>query len=171
MDDLYCILYNGFMLSVCRYKSGMRYAILTIVAVSILILASWATGLVGFHYPKVIQDEPLHQPLRVVRVEGTNLFLQNGDIIALYGLDASQINNMLSQTAFEIDVKNQNGDLVIFARQNGWVCGTPWAQPLRVPLFEDTVYKNRRQLIAMGTYIQTTRPTDTQVGPGLDLRQ
>jgi len=50
-----------------------------------------------------------------------------------------------------IDVEeHDNGFVEVYGRQNGWICGTPWVQPIRIPIIRDTVYKNRRELIAIG---------------------
>ena len=129
-------------------------AILIIAAVFILCAANF--GIVGFHYPMVIQDEPLRNPQKVVRMEGTNIFLQNGAVIEIESSDAAEISNKLHQSAFNIDIEGTKGEpLAIFARQDGWICGTPWVQPIRIPLIRDNVYKNRRKLIAIGSYVES----------------
>ncbi len=120
---------------------------------ALLVVSASMIGLIGFHYPDVVQDEPLRNPQKVVRVEGTNIHLESGAIVALDGLDTLEISNKLKQSAFEIDIEGTNKEPVaIWARQDGWVCGTPWAQPIRIPLIRDTTYKNRRELIAVGSY-------------------
>lgn len=136
----------------------MRAAILSIAVVALFIMASVGTGLVGFHYPKVVLDEPLCNPKAVVRIDGTNIFLHDGTGIAIDSLGALEISNKLSQSAFEVDVEGAKGETAaIWARQNGWICGTPWAQPIRIPLIGDTVYKNRRQLIAVGSFLSSSQ--------------
>jgi hypothetical protein len=130
-------------------------ATILIVAV-LLILCASMIGMVGFHYPHVIQDEPLQHPQNVLRVEGTNIVLESGAMIALDQVDASGISNKLKQSAFQVDIEGAKGGPVgIWARQDGWICGTPWAQPIRIPLIRDTTYKNRRELIAVGSYLES----------------
>jgi len=41
-----------------------------------------------------------------------------------------------------------------FGRDKTVDCGTPWAQPISITLIRDTTYKNRRELIAIGSYVE-----------------
>ena len=137
---------------------AMKKAIIALSVVLLLTVCAFVCasmiGVVGFHYPRVIPNEPLRQPQKVISVQGTNLFLESGTIIAIDTLEASDISNKLHQSGFEIDVEDSSGGPVaIYARQDGWVCGTPWAQPIRIPLIPDTTYRNRRELIALGSYL------------------
>ncbi len=141
-----------------------------IVLVGLLAVGS-RFGLVGFHYPYVILNEPLRSPQKVLRVEGGNIILENGQVIALDERYASDINSKLIQSGFEIDIHGSKGEPVaIFARQNGWVCGTPWAQMIRIPLIRDTTYKNRRQLVAVGTYVESGGQQDGAANRGQPIR-
>jgi hypothetical protein len=128
----------------------MKATVATLIVVTILV-GAWITGFIGIHYPHVIQDQPLRHPLAVVRVETNRLWLEDGRVLALDDADGSQISNKLSQSDFKVDIEpGADGILGIYARQKNWICGTPWAQPIRIPIFRDTVYKNRRELIAIG---------------------
>ncbi len=134
----------------------MKIVATILIVVALLVVTASVIGLIGFHYPDVVQDEPLRNPQKVVRVEGTNIYLESGAIVALDGINTLEISNKLRQSAFEIDVEGTNKEPVaIWARQDGWVCGTPWAQPIRIPLIRDTTYKNRRELIAVGSYVDS----------------
>jgi len=129
-------------------------ALIAVVVVVLLLECAWMIGLLGFHYPLVIQDEPLLHPQKVIGVQGTNLILESGAVLAIDTLEASDISNKLRQSRFEIDVDRTHGAAVaIWARQDGWVCGAPWAQPIRIPLIGDKTYRNRRQIIAVGAYL------------------
>ena len=132
----------------------MKAFVTILIAVAVIVLAC-VSGLVGFHYPHVIQNEPLHHPVAVVRVESNRLWLEDGRVLRLDGADSSQISNKLSQSEFRVDIeKGADGFLGIYARQNSWVCGTPWAQPIRIPIIRDTVYENRRELIAIAEIVK-----------------
>ena len=127
----------------------------------VVIVIAFILGLVGFTYPRVVRDEPLHHPLRVVKIEGTNIVLESGRLIALEGMTAADITNKLQQSDFHVDVEpGHGGSVAIWARQTGWICGTPWAQPIRIPLVPVTVHKNRRKLIAVGSYIRESGQPD-----------
>jgi hypothetical protein len=112
------------------------------------------SGLIGFHYPRVIENEPLKDPHKVVRFEGTNLFLEDGAMIALGPFGSERLGDQLKKANFEIDIeRDADGSCSVLSRQPGWICGTPWTQPIRIPLIADTVYRNRRELIAIGSYV------------------
>lgn len=142
----------------------MKATIIALIVATVVAIA-WTMGLVGFHYPQVIQDEPLRHPLNVVRVENNRLWLEDGRGLVLDDLDAGQISNKLSQSDFKVDIEpGANGILGIYARQNGWICGTPWAQPICIPIIPDTVYKNRRELIAISDTVEdSSQPTHADI--------
>ncbi len=131
-------------------KVIMKLAFTIVLAVAVLIGLGSMFGLVGVRYPRVITDEPLKHPQKVVRIEGTKLSLADGAVVTLEGVEEGNLSNILWQSEFTVDIdESTGGDVGVWARQNGWVCGTPWAQPIRIPLIRDTVYKNRRQMIAL----------------------
>ena len=111
-------------------------------------------GVVGFHYPHVIQDQPLNSPIKVIRIDGNRLILQDKRVIEVEDYSNQDLTNQLAQSDFMIEIENGAANFVgVYARQNGWICGTPWAQPIRIPMFRDTVYRNRRELISWPTTI------------------
>jgi hypothetical protein len=134
----------------------MKVAIALLTLFALVLVEGARLRLVGFHYPVVVQNQPLLHPIKVSLFQGTNLLLQDGDVIALDVAEASDISNTLSQSAFEVDIEgDRSGRAAIYGRRNGWICGTPWAQPIRIPLIRDIVYKNRRELIAVGDYVSS----------------
>ena len=132
----------------------MRIVVYSVGLIFLLLVIAAALGMVGFHYPHVVQDQPLNDPVAVLHVESNRLILADGRVIEA-DLDSEQdITNQLAQSDFMIDVeRGQDGFVGIYARQDGWICGTPWAQPILIPVFRDTVYRNRRELITIGTVI------------------
>ena len=121
-----------------------------VTAAIVLFVLAWLVGVVGFHYAHVIENEPLIAPVEVTNVDGNRLVLADGRALEVDAFPG-QLTDLLSQSDFMIDLETEGEDAVlIYARQDGWICGTRWAQPIRIPIFRDTVYKNRRQLIAHG---------------------
>ena len=137
---------------------------------ALLLIGGTRIGVIGWHYPYVIEDEPLRNPQKVIRVDDFCIYMANGAVIRVAG-GALDNSNMLSQSRFEADVIPWANDFIsderkfykslglslrprqpveIWARQDGKICRTPWAQPIRIPLIRDTVYKNRRQLVSVG---------------------
>ena len=128
-----------------------RTIIKLVLAIIGLVLCLGVFPFVGLHYPKIVENEPLHEPVKVLNIQGSTIALENGRTLVLDGIDANNISNQLMQSDYYIDLKDEgDGVYFVYARQDGWVCGTPWAQPIRIPLFEDTVYRNKRRLIAFG---------------------
>ncbi|WP_146534829.1 hypothetical protein [Rubripirellula reticaptiva] len=121
-------------------------------ALLVLIVAS-LVGVVGFHYPNVIENEPLNDPIKVLRVEGNHLHLADSRIIEIQNASDEALTKAIAESDFLVDVEGSGSLVTVHARQDGWVCGTPWAQPIRIPLFADTVYRNRRDLIAIGEFV------------------
>ena len=133
----------------------MKFIIITLVAAGLLVFGGLRRGLVTFHYPNIIQNEPLKNPQKVVRLDGPDIILENGRMVRLDFMYVSEISNELSQAAFIIDLEGEKeGAVRIWGRQPGWICGTAWSQPIRIPLIRDTVYVNRRELIAVGAYVK-----------------
>lgn len=145
----------------------MRFFLALLILTALILLGGLLTGVVGFHYAGIIQNEPLKNPQKVLSIRGDEIVLQGGSVIRIDDADISQISNKLSQAAFEVDLEGgDHGNAVgIYGRQNGWVCGTPWAKPIRIPLIRDRVYKNRRQLITLGWYVEPETQTPHPPAP------
>ena len=40
---------------------------------------------------------------------------------------------------------------MVYASERAFICGTPWAKPIVIPLIADHIPANRRGLMGMGT--------------------
>lgn len=151
---------SGGLLAPCLSSdvgcSPMKTAAIVLSGLALLLAASWASGLVGFRYPHIVQGDPLRHPCKVRDVQGTNMVLADGRVIAFHASYPSEFSNELSQSEFEVDVEGRGiSGAAIYARHKTKICGTPWAQPIVIPLIRDTVYKQHREMIAFGTYVTT----------------
>lgn len=126
----------------------------TSLGCALIAMASHA-GLIGFTYPRIIDTEPLLAPAVVVKVENTVVTLEDGTRIEIQGLTSEEIKEVLRESHQRLDIKTSANleERLIYANRNGWVCGTPWATPLTLPLVPQTVYKNRREFVAFGIYV------------------
>ena len=125
-----------------------------IIATTLLVLTvASLSGVIGLRYPRVIENEPLDNPIKVLRVDGSRLHLSDSRIIETKGPTVESLAKAISESDFYVDVEGSGSLITVHARQDGWICGTPWAQPIRVPIFPDTVYRNRRELIAVGEFV------------------
>lgn len=125
--------------------------IVTTIAVATLLLAAASvTGIVGFRYPHVLEDEPLRDSIKVFRIEGNEIHLADSRVVVVGTAVEDELRGAVAESELFVDVEVDRAFATVYARQDGWVCGTPWAQPIRIPVFRDTVYRNRRQVIAFG---------------------
>jgi hypothetical protein len=131
----------------------MKFVAWTISTTLLVLTVASYTGVIGFHYPRVIENEPLHDPIKVLRVEGKQLHLSDSRIIEVQNTSDEALTKAIAESDFYVDLEGSGSVVTVHARQNGWICGTPWAQPIRIPLFPDTVYQNRRDLIAVGEFV------------------
>lgn len=133
---------------------------------SILVLGlaiCWAAGLVEFTYPNIVPNEPLLHPQKVRALDGTNMVLETGQIIALSPRYASErngeeisldISNQVSRGGFEVDVDLKTGGRVeIFVRRPRRFRDS--APPFTIPIIPETVGRKYRMAVAFGTYLGT----------------
>ncbi len=134
---------------------------LLVAVVLVIGLAGWGvkSGFVSIHYPRIIENEPLRSPVQVVSVDGSRILLEDGRVIEfedepLKGTWESTMND----TDHRVDVES-GGDgkvMVVYGNQKGWICGTPWAQPICLPLIAEDVYRNRRSILGHGIQQEKT---------------
>lgn len=118
------------------------------IVLGAIFVALVAVQFVGIHYPLVIQDEPLRNPARIVNVSGKLVTLEDGRKLRMEGIESEDDwNSIFQQSNYQIEIEANDDGAMIIARQKGWICGTPWAQPIRVPLIPDIVYKNRKKVV------------------------
>ena len=86
------------------FTLAMRNVVIVTGIIAFLIVFALLTDMVGVRYPRVIQDEPLQHPQKVISVQGNDHHLGNGVVVTMSSLKASEIDNILRQSNFEIDV-------------------------------------------------------------------
>jgi hypothetical protein len=139
---------------------------LVVLAIGVAICC--ATGLVSFTSVSTVANEPLRHPGRVMEVDGTNLVLESGQIIALRTFSRYSISNQLIRSDFQIDIEQgdtngpgafdiEQGDtnwLDIYARRPG---KSDFMRPLvfTIPLIRRTRGATDRVWIASGRYVST----------------
>ncbi len=128
----------------------MRISLITVILVVAVFVLAPVTGLVSLSYLHIIEDKPLNSPITVAHIDGHRLILQDGRTMEVedWVEGRGTITETLSQSDFQVDLEALgDGGYAVWARQDGWICGTGWTQPIRIPIFRVTAYRNRRQPI------------------------
>lgn len=114
------------------------------------IILGIATGLVGISYPVRIDNTSLRSPIKVERINGNQIVLVDGRVITL---DVNQeLKDRISYSKNRVDLEGdpEGPDVWIYGDRKFMLCGTPWAQPIRIPIIPNRIPMNHRQLIAAG---------------------
>ena len=142
-----------------RLRNAVGVFATTILVVAGVLVLGVSTEIVGIRYPEIVDDQPLENPVRVTDVAAREdnaaiVTLEDGRRLDLEFYEYHTVAETLEQTQFRVDVVPRNGSVLVFGNRDGWVCGAPWAQPIVIPLIPDTVYRNRREIIASGDEVE-----------------
>lgn len=120
-----------------------------------LLGLGFLTGLVGIHYPRIIENQSLLHPVAVVQVEGARITLADGRMFELEtafpGRDRTKSWSVGSRVEIEDD---GSGEVMIFGNSPRMICGTPWAKPIRIPLIPVDLDRNRREIVAFANQVK-----------------
>jgi len=128
------------------------YILLGIALLAVVIWLGERMRIIGFHYPQVIETQPLNNPVTVVSLKGNVVTLQDGRTIALHDFESDDFAAVLKESNNRLDLETQSGgtEIDIYANRDGWICGTPWVCMIEIPIIPDPVYRNRRQFVGFG---------------------
>jgi hypothetical protein len=126
-----------------RYRLRTLFLFQTLVFVVPILLS--ASGIVGFHYPRAIDNDPLRSPVYVAHVDATRLVLEDGrEFEFANGNHEPAV--MSGQFGNRVDLELQpDGTYTVYRQRTGlFICGTPWARPINIPLVPDDIPLNAR---------------------------
>lgn len=123
----------------------MRRLLPIVFAFGVVIALLNVLGVVGFRYPRVVENDPLLSPVLVAGVTGDRLMLDDGRVFKV--IPAENLADAIRESGNRVDVEQTGGETLIYVKRRGWLCGTPWAALVRIPLFADDVNINRRELL------------------------
>lgn len=130
----------------------MRKIAIRTGVVSGVILLAWCFGLIGIHYPCLVDNQALENPLKVEVLNGDIMVLDDGRRIQLEGCWCDGGWELaLEESGQLIEVEHDGDDLIIFGNLRRSVCGTPWVNLINLPLIEVELPKNQRQVMGWGS--------------------
>jgi hypothetical protein len=134
------------------FQFSLRSLFLAMLLVA-LFFGTDGCGLVGLHYPRPLENDPLLSPVRVLSVQNNTLYLEDGRVLRVdQMLQEGSLDELIKASDNRVDVVPDGSQtLVVFAKKRGWICGTPWARPLNLQLIPDDVPINHREPVGYGT--------------------
>ena len=123
-----------------------------------IVFFGFATSnrVVQFHYPRAIQNDPLLAPVAVRSVVGNTLHLADGRAIEI---DTTEpLDQLISRSDCRVDLEFEGTEVLVYINHRGWLCGTPWAALIEIPLIRDDVPINRRAPIGVGHLVAAQSP-------------
>lgn len=123
------------------------------ILVAATISLGIATGLVGISYPVRVDNTSLTTPIKVERITDNKIELTDGRVITLSGVyDDHEWQSQIAYSKNLVDIEGdpEGPDVWIYGDRKFMLCGTPWAQPIRIPIIPNRIPMNHRQLIAVG---------------------
>jgi hypothetical protein len=130
-------------------------------AISSLILLSligWGTGIVGIHYPKQFDNQPLRNPLKIVSVDGSVITLEDDRTIE-FPVMACEVSweTLARQANYLVEVESVpdgRGQVHVWFSVPDPIPATRWKEPIRIPLIADFIPANRRELFGIGSNLR-----------------
>lgn len=138
-----------------RFQFRLRTLLFAVAFVAVFI-ASNGFGIVGLRYPRAIENDPLLSPLRVASIQGNSLVLEDGRVLEVVDV-RHPLDEMIANSDYQIDLESHSEvDLVfICVKSRSWICGTPWACVINIPLIPDDVPINRREMAGYGRWAES----------------
>jgi hypothetical protein len=126
----------------------MRRFFVILLSVALAIFLLERLRVIGFRYPRVVENDPLLAPINVTSIEGDQWTLEDGRVLHMTIIDdREQPQFRAGQPQLRVDLQQEGSDTIVFVKRRSWVCGTPWACEIKIPLFPDDVSINRREPI------------------------
>lgn len=120
----------------------------------LLFVIGMVTGIVGIFYPRIAENNPLLHPIKVVSVSGSKVVLADGRRIELQGQASGDETwaSVLEKSQYMVDIEPvEGGDIAIYGSVRAFICGTPWAQPICIPLIPVDLKRYHRKCLGYGT--------------------
>lgn len=123
-----------------------QWIVAPLIGVLLLFFVASSLRIIEFRYPRAVENDPLLFPVNVQSVTGNTLVLEDGRTLHVDAYHGP-LDEIVQESGFRIDVETDRDDssCVIFVSRRRWICGTPWAASIRIPLIADDVPVNHRE--------------------------
>jgi hypothetical protein len=132
--------------------SSKRTAAWIAISLGVLLGLIITPGFIGLRYPRAKYNNPLRNPVQVDRVHGRTLVLADGRELEL-SESSGDIAALVAESKNRIDLVAVNDQYMVFVNRRGWICGTPFAAMIQIPLIPVDVPMNRREPIGVATLL------------------
>jgi hypothetical protein len=106
-------------------------------------------GVLGFTFPRAIENDPLRKPLLVTSVTSNSFTLADGrSFLVIY--DQHNFFKAITNVGVRVDLDEMGEEeFTVYTAERGWICGTPWARMITIPLIPQSVPINHRRYAGM----------------------
>lgn len=136
-----------------------------------IILALDLFGILGFTYPASKENQPLKHPIKVTQIQKNFLTLEDGRTVNLdpsltiaseFDLETLSLVDFFSDRPREVDIEELNVDgleiVKVFVADRQFICGTPWARLVTIPLIPNSFPRYRAKMLAYGEQSEIIKP-------------
>jgi hypothetical protein len=148
------------------HRRWLQFTVRSLLAAMLLVALFFGTngcGLIGLHYPRAVENDPLLSPIRVLSAENNGLLhLEDGRVLRVdQVLQDDCVEEIVKASDNRVDVESDGSQgLVVFVKTRGWICGTPWARFVNFRLIPDDVPINRREPLGYATVQRDTAKSE-----------
>jgi hypothetical protein len=128
------------------YQYRLRWLLLAPVIVGLFFGTGF--GLVGLHYPRVLENDPLEAPVRVLSVQGDILRLEDGRVLRVTNMwRESSLAEAVAESDNRVDLVQEEGvtGLVLFGKQRLHIHGNSSFHIINIRLIPHDVPGNSRE--------------------------
>lgn len=115
------------------------------ILLAIVIVVLDGMSVVGFTYPRAVENDPLRKPVHVTTVTSNSFTLADGrSFLVIY--DQHDFSEVITNAGVRVDLDDMGQkEFAVYTAERGWICGTPWARMITIPLIPQSVPINRRR--------------------------
>jgi hypothetical protein len=104
----------------------MRFRLRTLflwqAAIVVILVTASALRIIQFHYPRIIENNPLLAPIQVVSVTNNALELADGRRLIVEYIE-EPLADVIRGTNHRVDIEVDGSSYLIYVQRRGWICG------------------------------------------------